>query len=238
VAETAGFLEDFKADEPEVKKLKVCATSTNEPQNDIMYRLVRRYSSFVDLQRSVAWLLRYRQFLRARVNKSSNPQRGPLTCMEMANATMAIVRVVQKEVFSQALNVLHNHADFSSPVTTLSVDQLKKHPSLRELQRLSPYLVDGVLRVGGRLQHSQLPTTAKHPVLLPSKPPVTDLLILDCHVREGHMGASYILNSLYNNFWILKGKAAVKKALRLCYSCKFWKAGIGKEQMAPCLYTE
>ena len=45
-------------------------------------------------------------FLRAKVNKGSNPQRGPLTCMEMENATMAIVRVVQKEVFSQALNVL------------------------------------------------------------------------------------------------------------------------------------
>ena len=50
--------------------------------------------------------------------------------MEMANATMAIVHVVQEEVFSQALNVLHNPADFSSPVTTLSVDQLNKHPSL------------------------------------------------------------------------------------------------------------
>ena len=25
----------------------------------------------------------------------------------------------------------------------------------------------------------------------------------------------------------------MKNALRLCYSCKFWKAGIGKQQMAP-----
>ena len=155
---------------------------------------------------SSAW-----QFLRARVNKSSNPQWGPLTCMEMVNATIAIVRVVQKEVFSQVLSVLHNHADFSSPVTNLSVDQLKKHPSLQELQRLSPNLVDGILRVGGRLQHSQLPTTAKHPILLPSKRPVTDLLILDCHVREGHMGVSYILNSLNNNFCILKGKLLWRK---------------------------
>jgi len=40
----------------------------------------------------------------------------------------------------------------------LFVDQLKKHPNLRELQRLRPYLVDGIFQFGGRLHNIRLTT--------------------------------------------------------------------------------
>ena len=47
------------------------------------------------------------------------------------------------------------------------------------------------------------------------------------------MGSSHVLNALSEEFWILKGKSTVKKALGLCYACKYWKAGAGKQQIAP-----
>ena len=47
------------------------------------------------------------------------------------------------------------------------------------------------------------------------------------------MGSSHVLNALTKEFWILKGKSAVKKALGLCYVCKYWKAAAGKQQMSP-----
>ena len=63
-------------------------------------------------------------------------------------------------------------------------EQLKAHACLRVVQDLDPYVVDGVLRVGGHLRNSQLSASTKHPILLPSNHHVTDLLILHHHCQE------------------------------------------------------
>ena len=151
----------------------------------------------------------------------------------MRKAKLAIVRAMQREVFPKVMDVLHNHTDFNCTIELLTDEKLKSHPCLRDLRTLCPYQVNGILRVGGRLQNSSLPVSAKHPILLPTKHPVTDLLILSCHSKEGHMGSSHVLNALSEEFWILQGKSTVKKDLGLCYACKYWKAGAGNQQMAP-----
>ena len=52
-----------------------------------------------------------------------------------------------------------------------------------QLRRLCPTLVDGVLRVGGRLEGSSMPFDTKHPMVLPQHHhhDVTELIIRDCH---------------------------------------------------------
>ena len=111
-------------------------------------------------------------------------------------------------------------------------EQLKAHVCLRVEQDSDPYVVDGVLRVGGRLRNSQLSASTKHPILLPSNHHVTDLLILHHHCQEGHLGCVDTLNSMNKKYWILKGKSTVKKALQQCMNCRFWKAKKGKQKMA------
>lgn len=39
---------------------------------------------------------------------------------------------------------------------------------------LNPILVDGVLRVGGRLRHAPISFKKRHPMILPNKHPITD----------------------------------------------------------------
>lgn len=68
--------------------------------------------------------------------------------------------------------------------------------------------------VGGRLQRSLLPIQGKKPTILSSPHPVTDLIIMMQYQKEGHLGTSQVLASINKEFWILKGKAAVKRVLK------------------------
>jgi len=55
-----------------------------------------------------------------------------------------------------------------------------------QLWRLSPILgSDGISRVGGRLEMSNLPYDAKHPVVLPKKHHISKLVVAHIH-DQGH----------------------------------------------------
>ena len=66
---------------------------------------------------------------------------------------------------------------FSFP-EELSSPNLSKSP----LAKLKPFLNDGVLRVGGRLDRADLNYDAKHPMILPGKHRVTEMIILHYHL--------------------------------------------------------
>ena len=50
--------------------------------------------------------------------------------------------------------------------------------------KLSPTLHDNLLRVGGRLDHADVSYDVKHPVILPGKHRLTELLVRDCHKKR------------------------------------------------------
>ena len=61
-------------------------------------------------------------------------------------------------------------------------------------RKLDHVLVGGVIRVGGRLDRAPISYEIKHPIMLPSKPPVTRLILLEIHERLGHLGRNSILS--------------------------------------------
>ena len=127
----------------------------------------------------------------------ATPNQQSFTVAEMIRAERAIVRVAQSQVFGDIIPVLRNHEGFHNPVKLITEQQLRDNPSVRKLQTLNPYLVDGIIRVGGRLQSSTLSLEEKHPIILPNQHPVTELLMLMYHEREGHMGCSQVLTAMY-----------------------------------------
>ena len=56
------------------------------------------------------------------------------------------------------------------------------------LRQLNLQLKEGLLRVGGRLQNAPVAYERKHPIILPYKHHVTDLIIRQYHETLGHMG--------------------------------------------------
>ena len=82
------------------------------------------------------------------------------------------------------------------------------------ISKLNPQLKDGLLVVGGRLDHCPVDESVKHPVILPYKHHVTDLVIQSCHEDVGHMGQESVLSCLRKKFWIVKGRSAVRRMIR------------------------
>ena len=89
----------------------------------------------------------------------------------------------------------------------------------RRLGALDPMLVDGLLRVGGRLENSRLPYDARHQILLPNKSPVCELLIRDMHLENLHLGPSGLLSLLRQRFWLVNAKSTIRKVLGKCVTC-------------------
>ena len=57
------------------------------------------------------------------------------------------------------------------------------------LYRLDPFRDSGgILRVGGRLRRASISENVKHPVILPLKSHVTNLVLQYCHEKTRHQG--------------------------------------------------
>ena len=94
----------------------------------------------------------------------ATPNQQSITVAEMIRAERAIVRVAQSQVFGDIIPVLRNHEGFHDPMKLITEQQLRDNSSVRKLQTLNPYLVDGIIRVGRRLQRSTLSLEEKHPI--------------------------------------------------------------------------
>lgn len=78
----------------------------------------------------------------------------------------------------------------------------------------------GLIRVGGRLDHSALPHETRHLLVLPGIHHFTKLIILDRH-RRFHAGVNATLALVREEFWPIHAKEEVKKCLRACLTyCK------------------
>ena len=199
--EQPSFLPDLTDEDCGVKKhMTICCFNLIKTSKDTLGRLFARYSSLDQLELVVARLLRFWSFLYAkRFNPESRPAGGHITAEERRVAMNAILRAVQKQSFSKVLSVIPERPQYDER-STITEDMLKRCKELKVLQRLTPFISHGFLRVGGRLRNSFLPFDAKYPILLPHSHPVTGFLIVCHHEREGHMGVNHVLADINQQY--------------------------------------
>ncbi|XP_046976357.1 uncharacterized protein LOC124542454 [Vanessa cardui] len=107
--------------------------------------------------------------------------------------------------------------------------QLKSNSRLKLLQ---PYLdSDNIVRVGGRLRHSNLHDDSKHPIILDESNPLSLLLVADAHLKTLHGGVQLTLGYIRTKFWILKAKKLVKSRIHKCLICSKNNAVIRNQLM-------
>lgn len=173
------------------------ALITTEQQNTIL----RRYSSITRLQRVLAYCLRF-------VNNSDKKKEkltGNLSSKELQISLKLILKLVQKEEFSQEIEDL---------TTSSSVRKKSK------LLNLNPFIDDqGLIRVGGRLRKAILSEEQKHPIILPEKHPVTRLLIKREHHNLHHCGHEQLLAHIRQRYWPIRGRNEVKNVIKKCLIC-------------------
>ena len=166
-------------------------------------KLIEICSSWRILQRRVAWLVRFCHWIQ---NKRVARSIGPLTLEELSQSTQVIVRSIQSECFPEDIKQVKKS------------NEVKRSGNLRNLR---PVLVDGVLRVGGRLQKAVvLSWDEKHPMILPKRHPVSQLVVRHYHESAAHSGREQTLCEVRRMFWIIDGRSLVKNTIRNCIKCR------------------
>ncbi|XP_035227735.1 uncharacterized protein LOC118199947, partial [Stegodyphus dumicola] len=102
-----------------------------------------------------------------------------------------------------------------------------------KLYGISPILTaGGRICFGDRLQHSDFQFQEKHPWIIPKKSRFTELLIKREHENLLHAGVSDTLTQTLENYWIIRGRQAVKSCLNNCIVCRKFKAEKGTQVIA------
>ncbi|XP_052245685.1 uncharacterized protein LOC127854664 [Dreissena polymorpha] len=132
----------------------------------------------------------------------------------LLQAEILIVKEYQAEYFEDEIINLSQGLPISSRSSLLA---------------LNPYLdSQNVLRVGGRLQHSELSSTETNPVIVPKKSHLETLLIRNFHESVHHQGRHFTEGAIrFGGYWITGGKRRVSSYIFSCVPCRRLR---GKQQ--------
>ena len=150
------------------------------------------YSSWYKPQRSVAYLLRYKAWLLNKVRS------------KFSFAEREILMSLQRKLFLKEFKQLSKCGQ---------ADRAKSMNKSSSISRLDPISKDGLLLVGGRLRHTRIQTTARNPIILSKKS-------RNCHGIFGHVGREHTLSLLREKFWLVRGRATVRRVLNACFICR------------------
>lgn len=185
---------------PEIKKVtSMVASESSELEQCVVD--FSRFSRYKTLQRAVAYVRRF-------INNCKPGQvklTGTLTSTELTDSLHTMVKLSQKQLFPNELEILTKHKYLNS----------KSH-----IASLTPFIdSQGIMRVGGRLDASDYSYDKKHPMLLRAKHPLTKLIFKHEHVRLLHAGPQLLLSTVRDTIWPVGGRSLARSTARSCVTC-------------------
>ena len=181
---------------PELKETIFTLTSTIQEFN-----LLDKFSSLLKLLCVTSFIKRFIFNCR---NSEADRKFGFITTQEIQSALESLIKISQDKFFRGEIKVLKNSKPISNKI----------------LLSLSPFVdKNNIMRVGGRLQLSELPFNEKYPIILHHKCHLAVLLARDCHFKHIHAPPSIMLSALRQNYWIIGMNKLVKSIFRKCLTC-------------------
>ncbi|XP_060064401.1 uncharacterized protein LOC132544769 [Ylistrum balloti] len=112
--------------------------------------------------------------------------------------------------------------------------QGKPVPKTSSLMKLCPSLgPDGLLRVGGRLDMSDLGEGVKHPVLIPGSHQIASVIIRHFHESVAHQGRHFTEGAVRAaGFWVTGGKRLISLLIHRCVKCRRLRSRPCTQRMA------
>ena len=145
--------------------------------------------------------------------------KNPHTAEELSKAENLVIKCVQKETYSKEFTCLAAGKDIS-----------KDSP----LRKLNPCVgEDGLLRIGGRLNHATLSTREKFPLVIPGRSHIATLLVRHYHEKVKHQGRVFTEGSVRTaGFWIVGAKKCINSILHKCVVCNKLRGRTTEQKMA------
>ncbi|XP_063623090.1 uncharacterized protein LOC134795191 [Cydia splendana] len=179
----------------EVPELKPLAhATTTDVSESPLYSLAQRISSWSRLLRIIVYVYRILK---------PKPRSTALTRSDLEFAEGKILSSLQRQHFSD------------------DIDKIKsKKCCSPALQKLKPFMdKDGLIRVGGRLSNADLEYTQKHPIVLPRRDHVVNLIVDYFHRKHLHAGPEALMSILRLQYWILSARRVIRDRVAKCNTC-------------------
>ncbi|GFQ76173.1 integrase catalytic domain-containing protein [Trichonephila clavata] len=177
--------------------------------------LLHKFSSLSKLKRVISYCLRF-------VNNCKNSKGktiGFLKTNELNNAMYVLIKLVQTIEFNNEINALKRNQPLSSRSKILSLNPFLDHSNI---------LRGG----GGRLRHANLAYGHKHPILLPKRHILTDLIIRHYHEILFHACTQLVQSCIQEQYWIIGARDVIRHLIRKCVKCCKVKASIINQMMS------
>ncbi|GFX87326.1 integrase catalytic domain-containing protein [Trichonephila clavipes] len=139
-------------------------------------------------------------------SKSTVKETGFLKQREYADAEKSLLKRVQVKYFTTEIAAIKRE---------MSV------PSTSKLRFLNPFIdkSEGLIRVGGKLAHSNLNFNQKHPIILPNGNKLVKLIFQYYNKRDFHVGPQALLNTVRLKYWPIGGRNVARKVAHECVEC-------------------
>ncbi|KAL0893471.1 hypothetical protein ABMA27_013673 [Loxostege sticticalis] len=206
---------------PEMKSA-ACPTNSSDvvlitvKENEFLQSFINRYSDINRMTRILAYVMRFCDNLKLKVaDKNIKLEKRFLSANELQKALLVLIRYDQSINFHNEIHALKSGKEINGSLKPL-------HPFIDK---------ENILRVGGRLQNSDISYTQKHPIILVKGSYITTLIIRSEHARLLHAGPKLLLSSLNQKYWITNGIREVKKITHKCITCFKLKSSAAKQLM-------
>ena len=179
--------------------------------------LISRYSSLQRLLRVCAWIFRFKGLIL--------PTKSEYTATVIkpkVRVSQKLITCLSSEEISKAEVLIFSylqHIYYKEEMDDLSKGKLVRTSS--SLIKLSPFIKNGLMHVGGRLKlAASLPFLQKHQIILPHSNHATNLIIRGIYTKFGHAGRQYVQAEIRKKFWLIRANAAICKILNSCVVCR------------------
>ncbi|XP_032790465.2 uncharacterized protein LOC116927537 [Daphnia magna] len=206
----------IKLPEPSVEDPEVSATNWiglvyGPAEENRLRSLLERNSNNDVVMQIVAWILRFLSNSKLKLLYRDKSCIG-VKCIK--HADNHCIKSAHLEIYSEEIEALKVKRPLKLSSTLIT---------------LSPFLDEqGILRVGGRLNYAPLSFDIKHPKILPHDHPLTRLIVMREHDLLFHPSTERLLSSIRSQYWIIKGRVAIKRYLHKCFTCK-------RHRPTPCI---
>ncbi|XP_045777856.1 uncharacterized protein LOC123875852 [Maniola jurtina] len=192
-------VKQFAPDLNDLPETKTVVLNNVLPEKPLILAIAERSSNWSKLLRIFVYILRFSKRIITR---------GLITAEDLIAAELFIIRSLQEVYFAEYIEALNKG-------TALP----------RAIRKLRPILVDGIIRVGGRLSACKdISFDHKHPILLPSKDHIVNLIIEYVHRISCHAGPQLTLCLLRKKYWILSTRRIVRARILNTTFLKFLPA--------------
>ena len=179
----------FSPNSSSLPEQKTVSHSVCDPSDHPLLNLSLKFSSWNKFLHAVVYFLRFIKKL---------PRNNIITATDLDVAEHAVIKALQQSHFAEDIKNLKK-GNVCSPI----------------LRKLTPFLSEDLLHVGGRLDNSSLTETQKHPLVLPRNGHIIELIINHYHRVNFHAGPQLLLSILRQKFWMLQSARRIVRAAKV-----------------------